>query len=60
LYAIGALMVAVIGLVEMIVDAEGPRKVLETLPVIAGFGLTRIWVRLNRVARELEPEGRRT
>jgi hypothetical protein len=58
LYVIGALMVAVVGLAEMLVDSEGLRKVLETLALVVGFGLTRIWVRLNRIALDLE-RGRR-
>jgi hypothetical protein len=51
-------MMTMIGLVEILVDAEGPRRVFETLAVVAGFGLTRIWVRFNRIALELQ-QGRR-
>jgi hypothetical protein len=50
LYVIGALMIAVVGLVEVFVDGERSRKVFETLAVVAGFGVTRIWVRFNRIA----------
>ena len=59
LYIIAPLLVAVVGLVEMFVDGEGLRKVLETVTTAAGFGLILVWLWGNRVALELEQCRRR-
>ncbi|HXD99778.1 MAG TPA: hypothetical protein VN646_24705 [Candidatus Acidoferrum sp.] len=60
LYVIGALLVAVVGLVEMFVDGQGLREILETMAVVSGFGLIGVWLRRNRLALELEQGRRRT
>jgi hydrogenase/urease accessory protein HupE len=60
LYVIAVFLVAVVGLVEMFVDGEGLRKVLETVATVAGFGLILVWLRGNRIALELEQGRRRT
>ena len=48
LYVIAALLVAVVGLVEMFVEGEGVRKVLIW-----------VWLRGNRIALEMEQARRR-
>ena len=58
LYAIAALFVAVVWLVERFVEGGRLREILETLAVVAGFGLIQVWLWRNRVALELE-RGRR-
>jgi hydrogenase/urease accessory protein HupE len=58
LYAIAALLVAVVGLVELSVDGQRLREILEALAVMAGFGLIGVWLRGNRIALDLE-QGRR-
>lgn len=60
LYVIGALLVAVVGLVEMFADGQGLREILETMAVVSGFGLIGVWLRRNRLALELEQGRRRT
>ena len=60
LYAIAALFVAMVGLVERFVDGGGLRQILEAVTVVAGFGLIRFWLRHNRIALELEQGRRRT
>jgi hypothetical protein len=60
LYVIAALLVAVVGVVEMFVDGQGLREVLETVAVVSGFGLIGVWLRRNRLALELEQGRRRT
>ena len=60
LYVIGALLVAVVGLVEMFVDGQGLREILETMAVVSGFGLIGVWLGRNRLALELEQGRRRT
>jgi len=52
-YAIAALAVAVVGLVEIFVAAGGPRVLLEALVVIAAFGLITLWRRSNRIALDM-------
>jgi len=59
LYAITVLLVAAVGLVELFVGGEELRKILEALTVVAGFGLIALWLRGNRVARELQRVRRR-
>lgn len=58
LYVIAALLVAVVGLVEMFVEGEGLRKALEIVTAVTGFGMIGLWLRLNRAALDLE-QGRR-
>jgi hypothetical protein len=53
LYVIAAFLVAVVGLIEMFVDAGVLRKVLDVLTVIGGFGLIALWRRSNRIALDL-------
>ena len=60
LYAIAALLVTMIGLVERFVDGGGLREILEAVTVVAGFGLIRFWLRRNRIALELEQGRHRT
>jgi hypothetical protein len=60
LYVSAALLVAVVALVEMFVEGEGLRKVLETLTTLGGFSLIAIWLRRNRIALELEQRWPRT
>jgi hydrogenase/urease accessory protein HupE len=60
LYAIAALLVATVGLVERFVEGQGLREVLEAVTVVSGFGLLRFWLRSNRIALELEQGRRRT
>jgi hypothetical protein len=50
----------VVGLVEMFVDGQGLREILETMAVVSGFGLIGVWLRRNRLALELEQGRRRT
>jgi hypothetical protein len=59
LYAIAALIVAVVGLAEVFVEGGALRKILETLTVVAGFGLIGVWLRCNRIALDLERARRR-
>ena len=58
LYGIAALLVAMIGLVEGFVPGGGLREILEAVTVVSGFALISFWLRLNRIALELE-QGRR-
>ena len=60
LYAIAALFVAVVWLVERFVEGGGLREILETMAVVAGFALIRVWLWRNRVALEMEQGRRRT
>ena len=60
LYVIATLLVAVVGLVELSVDGQRLREILEALAVVAGFGLIGIWLRGNRIALDLEQGRRRT
>jgi hypothetical protein len=60
LYVIAALLVTVVGLVELSVDSLRLREILEALVVMAGFGLIGVWLRGNRIALELEQGRRRT
>ncbi len=53
LYAIAALLVAVVGLVEVFVVTGGLRVLLEALAVIGGFGLLTLWRRSNRIALDM-------
>jgi len=59
LYVIAALLVGVVGLLEISVQGDVVRKVLESLDVVAGFGLIGVWVRLNRRAFDLAQDRRR-
>lgn len=52
LYAIGLLLVGLIGLVEALAPGGGLRAVLEIAVVIVMFGLMAVWMRANRVALE--------
>ena len=58
LYLIGALLMAVLGLVEGFVESGVLRSILEAITAIAGFGLIGVWLHLNRLALELD-RGRR-
>ena len=58
LYAVGAVLVAMLGLVETEVGEGTLRTVLEVVIAVAGFGLMSVWLRVNRLALELE-KGRR-
>jgi hypothetical protein len=60
LYGIAALLVAVVGLVELSVDGERLREILEALAVMAGFGRMGTWLRGSRIALDLEQGRRRT
>ena len=60
LYGIAALLVAMIGLVEMFVEGGGLREILEAVTVVGGFALISFWLRLNRIALELERGRRQT
>jgi hydrogenase/urease accessory protein HupE len=60
LYVIATLLVAVVGLVELSVDGQRLREILEALAVVAGFGLIGIWLRGNRIALDLEQGRHRT
>ena len=53
LYTIAALLVAVVGLVEVFVVAGGLRALLEALAVIGGFGLLALWRWSNRIALDM-------
>ena len=58
LYLIGALLVAMVGIVEVFVEGVVLRKILETITVAVGFGSICGWLYLNRIAFDLE-KGRR-
>ena len=58
LYALGAALVGMVGLVETEVEAGTLRTVLEVLASVAGFALMGVWLRVNRLALDLE-KGRR-
>ena len=53
LYVIVGLLVAIVGLLETLVDAAALRKILEVLAVIGGFGLIGLWRRSNRIAFDI-------
>ena len=53
LYIFAALLVAIVGLLEVCVDGGALRKVLEALAVIGGFGLIGLWRRSNRIALDM-------
>jgi hypothetical protein len=53
LYVIAALLVVVVGLLEIRVEIGALRKVLEALAVIGGFGLVALWRRSNRIAFDI-------
>jgi hypothetical protein len=59
LYLIAALVMAVLGLIEISVPRDVPRTLLESLAAINGFGLIGAWLRNNRTALEVEQERRR-
>jgi hypothetical protein len=59
LYVIAALLVGVVGLVEISVQGDVVRKILDSLDVVAGFGLIGVWVRRNRSAFDLARDRRR-
>jgi hypothetical protein len=54
LYLIGALLMAVLGLVESFVETGVLRSILEAMTAIAGFALIGVWLHLNRLALELD------
>jgi hypothetical protein len=54
LYAVALLLLAVMWLVETLVEGAGLRIILQLLAVMAGFTLMGAWRRHNRVALELE------
>ena len=54
LYLIGALLMAMLGLVETFVETGALCTILEAVTVIAGFGLIGVWLHLNRLALELD------
>jgi len=58
LYVIAALLVAVVAIEDVLVAGEVLRKLLETITVVAGFGLTLAVLHLNRIAFDLD-KGRR-
>lgn len=58
LYALSAALVGMVGLVETEVEAGTLRTVLEVLASVAGFALMGVWLRVNRLALDLE-KGRR-
>jgi hypothetical protein len=53
LYVIAALLVMVVGLLEIFVDAGALRQILEALAVIGGFALIALWRRSNRIALDI-------
>ena len=53
LYGLGALLVALIGAIEVGVPPGALRTILECAAVVLGFGLMLVWRRHNRVALEL-------
>jgi len=59
LYVIAVLLVGVVGLVEISVQGDVVRKVLDSVDVVAGFGLIAVWVRRNRGALDLARDRRR-
>ena len=59
LYVIAVLLVGVVGLVEMSVLGDVVRKVLDSVDVVAGFGLIGVWVRRNRSALDLARDRQR-
>lgn len=59
LYVIAVLLVGVVGLVEMSVQGDVVRKVLDSVDVVAGFGLIGVWVRRNRSALDLARDRQR-
>ena len=59
LYVIAALLVGVVGLVEISVQGDVVRKILDSLDVVAGFGLIGVWVRRNRSAFDRARDRRR-
>jgi len=59
LYVIAVLLVGVVGLVEISVQGHVVRKVLDSVDVVAGFGLIAVWMRRNRGALDLARDRRR-
>jgi uncharacterized membrane protein (DUF485 family) len=59
LYVIAVLLVGVVGLVEISVQGDVVRKILDSLDVVAGFGLIGVWVRRNRSAFDRARDRRR-
>jgi hypothetical protein len=59
LYVIAVLLMGVAGLVEISVQGDVVRKVLDSVDVVAGFGLIGVWVRRNRGAFDLAQDRRR-
>ena len=53
LYGLAALLVALIGAIEVGVPPGALRTTLESAAVVLGFGLMLVWRRHNRVALEL-------
>jgi hypothetical protein len=50
LYAVIGVLVALFGLVETVVPAGAPRRILEILVVLALIAAMALWVRVNRTA----------
>ena len=59
LYLAAGLLVGLVGLTEIFIDGEGLRRIVETVVVVAGFGLLAAWVHANRIAMDLERARRR-
>lgn len=57
LYTLSALLVGLVGLVEIAIPAGTARQVLEVVATLAGFAAMAIWVRLNRVALDMAGAG---
>ena len=58
LYAIVAVLVAVLAVIEADVGEGTLRTVLEAVTAVVGFGLIELWLHANRVRLEIE-KGRR-
>ena len=53
LYGLGALLVALIGVIDAGVPSGTLRTILESVGVVLGFGLMLVWRHYNRMALEL-------
>jgi len=54
LYGLGAMLVALIGMIEAGVPSGTLRTILESAAVVLGFGLMLVWRHYHRTALELE------
>jgi hypothetical protein len=59
LYGIAALLLAVVGLLEVHVEVGLVRRILESVAVVGGFGSIHLWLRRNRIALDLAQGSRR-